>query len=126
MLHLVATTCQVDKGYMGPMSSLTALHLSPEGSAMLLSHNYTTRVHEGYHVQACRLHNNVSCIKLTHGQPFDGGLGVADNMGGTAAQVSTPHNLTPTCLDSLMHPACTMGSSAYYPLTTRVTFATPY
>jgi len=66
-----------------------------------------------FHVQACKLHNNVSCIWLTHGQPLDGGLGVADDMGGTAAQVSTPHNLTPTCLDSLMHTACTMGSSAY-------------
>ncbi len=83
------------------------------------------RLHEGYHVQACKFRNNVSCIQLTHGQPLDGGLGVADDMGGTAAQVSTLHNLTPACLDSLIHPACTMGSSANHPLTTHATFATP-
>ena len=81
---------------------------------MLMTQDYTVRLHESYDVQVPRLHNSMSCIELTHGQPPDGGLGVAHNMGGTATQVSTPHNLTPPCLNSLMHPACFMASSAYY------------
>jgi hypothetical protein len=87
---------------------------SHRGSASLLPWDYTMKVHDNYHVQACKLRNNLSCIQLTHGQPLDSGLGVAHHMGSTAAQVCAPHNLTPACLDSLMHPACTMASSAYH------------